>query len=194
MGVLIVGLIIFLGIHSIRLAGARAFFIAMMGEGFYAVVYSIISAVGLALTIYGFSLSHPSTTIWLPPEWTRDVALVSVPLGFILVFSTYVPSHIRSLLKHPMTIGIILWSGAHLLANGELNDLVLFGAFFIWALATLIRAYMRGGEYKQDGTFSADLIAIGVGLGVSALIAIFHMQLFGVAIIGFASETPIPGI
>lgn len=194
MGVLIVGLIIFLGVHSTRVVGARSFIIAMMGEAFYAVIYSIISAVGLALVVYGFSLSHPSPSIWLPPEWTRTVSLVSVPVGITLVFSAYVPSHIRSLTRHPMTIGIALWSGSHLLANGELADIVMFGSFFVWSIVTLVRAYMRGGEFKTHGAFVADLIAIAVGLLVSVLLAFFHMQLFGVAIIEFASETPVTGI
>ena len=194
MGVLIVGLVIFLGIHSVRLVGARPFFIALMGEAFYAVIYSIVSAVGLALVVYGFSLSHPSPTIWIAPEWTRTVALFTVPVGIILVFSTYVPSHIRSILRHPMMIGVVLWSGAHLLANGELADIVLFGSFFVWSLLTLVRAYMRGGEFKSDGNFTSDIIAIAVGGVVVALLMFFHMQLFGVAIIGFASETPVPGI
>lgn len=194
MGVLIVGLAIFLGIHSIRLVGLRDVVARAMGEGMFAIVYSILSAIGLALIVYGHILSHPSPAIWTPPVWTRSLALISVPISLILVTSTYVPSHIRAVLRHPMTLGILVWSGAHLLANGELANIVLFGSFAAWALITLIEAYARGGVFENPGTWRADMTAVLVGLALATGLAWFHMQLFGVAVIGFASETPPPGI
>ncbi|TGY87982.1 hypothetical protein E5163_13840 [Marinicauda algicola] len=194
MGVLIVGLAIFLGVHSIRLVGLRGVVARAMGEGMFAILYSILSAVGLALIVYGHILSHPSETVWTPPAWTRTLALFAIPVSLVLVVSAYVPSHIRAIVRHPMTLGILVWSGTHLLANGELANIVLFGSFAVWSLVTLIEAYVRGGEFENPGTWRADMTAVLVGLAFAAGLAWFHMQLFGVAVIGFASEAPPPGI
>lgn len=194
MGVLIVGLAMFLGVHSIRLVGLRGLVTKILGEGLYSILYFIVSAVGLALIVYGHILSHPSETVWTPPAWTRTLALVSIPISLVLVISAYVPSHIRSALRHPMTIGILIWSATHALANGEFANLVLFGSFAAWSLITLLEAYLRGGEFENPGTWWADMTAIVIGLALATGLAWFHMQLFGVAVIGFASETPPPGI
>ena len=108
MGVLIVGLAIFLGVHSIRLVGLRGVVARAMGEGMFAILYSILSAVGLALIVYGHILSHPSETVWTPPAWTRTLALFAIPVSLVLVVSAYVPSHIRAIVRHPMTLGLSL--------------------------------------------------------------------------------------
>lgn len=194
MGVLIVGLAIFLGVHSIRLVGLRGLVVKAMGEGMFAIFYSILSAVGLALIVYGHILSHPSETVWTPPAWTRTLALISIPVSLVLVISAYVPSHVRAVLRHPMTIGILVWAVTHALANGELANLVLFGSFAVWAFITLVEAYWRGGQFENPGTWWADMTAVIIGLALASGLAWFHMQLFGVAVIGFASETPPPGI
>ena len=194
MSVLIVGLVIFLGVHSLRLVGLRDITQRLVGPALFAIIYSLLSAVGLALIVYGHILAHPGDTVWLPPEWTRSVALIAVPVSLVLLVAAYVPSHIRSVLRHPMTIATLIWSVAHLLANGEWASVILFGSFAVWSLLTLIEAYWRGGVYASAGNWSADAVAIGLGLLASAAFAYFHMQLFGVAIIEFASETPPPGI
>jgi uncharacterized membrane protein len=194
MGVLIVGLVIFLGVHSIRLVGLRDVTARAMGEGLFAVIYSLLSAIGLALIVYGHILSHPSPELWLPPAWTRTVALVLVPASLVLVVAAYLPTHIRSQLRHPMTIGVLLWSAAHLVANGELANIILFGSFAAWAVVTLLEDFIRGGEFENPGRFKADAAAIVIGLALAGLLALFHMQLFGVAVIGFASEVTPPGI
>ena len=194
MGVLIAGLVLLLGVHSIRLIGLRPPVMGALGPGFYAVVYSLISAVGLALIVYGHILAHPSEVIYTPPVWTRTLALFAVPLALILTVSAYMPTHIRARLRHPMTIGVLIFAGAHLAANGELANIVLFGSFTVWAVIALIEAYWRGGVFENPGTTRADLAAIVIGLVLAGLLSWFHMQLFGVAVIGFASETTAPGI
>lgn len=194
MGVLVVGLVILLGVHMTRLVGIRALAVRVIGEPLWAVFYSVLSAIGLALVIYGHILAHPSDTVWNPPAWTRTVALVAVPVSIILLIATYIPSHIRAFTRHPMTLGVFLWSGAHLLANGEIASLVLFGAFFGWSAILLIEGYARGGHFAHSGRWAGDAAVILIGLAAAGALALFHMQLFGVAVIGFASEYPPPGI
>lgn len=194
MGVLITGLAIFLGVHLSRVLGVKAVVVRGIGEPLYAVFYSVLSAIGLTLVIYGHILAHPSETVWLPPEWTRTVALVAVPIALILLAATYLPCHIRSFTRHPMTLGVFLWSGAHLLANGELASLALFGGFFVWSAILLAEGYLAGGAFERPGSWIADLAAVILGLGAAAALAVFHMQLFGVAVIGFASDPVAPGI
>ncbi|MCC5995706.1 MAG: NnrU family protein [Oceanicaulis sp.] len=194
MDILIIGLALFLGVHMTRLIGLRGPLVRVLSAPLYAIFYSVISAVGLALIIYGHILSHPSPSVWTPPEWTRTAALFAVPVSLVLLTATYLPSHIRSLTRHPMTLGVCLWSGAHLIANGELASLVLFGSFFVWSALLLIEGYARGGRFERPGIWAADIAAIVIGLGAAALFAYFHMQLFGVAVIEFASEPGAPGI
>lgn len=194
MDILIIGLVLFLGVHMLRVIGLRGPLVRVLSAPLYAIFYSVISAVGLALIIYGHILSHPSPTVWTPPEWTRLAALIAVPLSLILLVATYLPSHIRSFTRHPMTLSVFLWSGAHLLANGELASLVLFGSFCAWSAILLIEGYARGGAFERPGRWSADFIAIVIGLAAAGLFAYFHMQLFGVAVIEFASEPGAPGI
>ena len=194
MGVLILGLVIFLGVHTSRVIGVRALVVRAIGEPLYAAFYSVVSAIGLALIIYGHILAHPSPNLWSPPEWSRTLALVAVPVSMVLLVATYLPSHIRSITRHPMSLAVFLWSGSHLLANGELASALLFGGFCVWSAVLLIDLYLRGGAFDRPGSWWADLVAVGVGLGAAAGVALFHMQLFGVAVIGFASETAPPGI
>lgn len=194
MDFLITGLVIFLGIHSVRLIGLRGPLMAVLGPGPYAIVYSLISAVGLALIVYGHILAHPSEAIWAPPEWTRTLALVAVPSAIILIVSAYLPGHIRSFVRHPMTLGIFLWAGVHLLANGNIASMILFGSFAVWAFLTLVSAYARGGSYESAGRWWADIASIVIGLALAGLVAWFHMDLFGVAVFEFASDPYAPGI
>jgi uncharacterized membrane protein len=194
MGVLIIGLSIFLGVHFTRLLGIKRLTVSVIGDTLYWIFYSVLSAVGLSLVIYGHILAHPSEAVWNPPEWTRTLALIAIPVAMVLLAAAYLPSHIRSLTRHPMTLATVLWSGSHLLANGEIASLILFGAFFIWSVLLMIEGYAVGGAFERPGNWSADIAALVIGLGASAALAIFHMQLFGVAVIGFASEPVAPGI
>jgi len=194
MGVLIAGLILFLGVHSVRVLGLREGLVRALGAQLFMIIYALISAAGLALVIYGKMLAHPSASLWAPPGWTRYLPLILTPIALILVLAPYAPGHLRVLTRHPMTLGVLIWSLGHLAANGDLSSIVLFGAFFVWSLALAIRLFIQGGGYAGPGSLRADIIIVALGLGVSALTAIFHMQLFGVAVIGFASETAPTGI
>ena len=184
MSYLILGLILFLGVHSTQIVGLRDPLKRTMGAGPYKIVHSLISAAGLILIVYGKVQAHPSEFLWAPPGWTRHLALTVVPIAFVIFVSTYTPGHIRRLTRHPMTFAVVLWSGAHLLANGESASMLLFGAFFVWAVLTYITALMRKEAPAEVKGWGGDITAVVIGLGVAGLILQFHMTLFGVAIIG----------
>ncbi|MEE2524748.1 NnrU family protein [Hyphobacterium sp. HN65] len=183
---LIIGLVLFIGIHSIRLIpGGRNAMISGFGPGGFKVLYSLISLVGFGLIIYGKIEAHPTDSLYYPPEWGRTLALFAVPAALILIVAAYTPSHIRRFVQHPMLLAVVLWSGAHLMANGERAAVYLFGAFFVWSVLTLIAAFIRGDHPpKPPEGWGGDVVAIVIGALFAALLARFHLYLFGVGIIG----------
>jgi uncharacterized membrane protein len=186
MVLLIAGLVLFLGIHSIRLIpGGRAAMISGFGPGGYKILYSLISIIGLGLIIYGKIQAHPSDSLWIAPEWGRTAALFAVPIAMILLIAANTPSHIRRFVQHPMLLGVMLWSGAHLAANSERAAVYLFGSFFVWALVTMIVAFIRGDHApKPPKGWGGDVVALVIGALAAALLVRFHLYLFGVAVVG----------
>lgn len=183
---LIIGLVLFLGIHSVRLVpGGRNAMISGFGPGGFKVLYSLISIVGLGLIIFGKIQAHPSDMLWEAPEWGRLAALIAVPVSLILIVAANTPSHIRRFVQHPMLIGVLLWSGSHLAANSERAAVYMFGAFFAWSLVTLIAAFIRGDHAPVPPKgWGGDVVAIVIGALVAVLLARFHLYLFGVGIVG----------
>ncbi|TRZ97679.1 MAG: NnrU family protein [Rhodocyclaceae bacterium] len=188
MNLLLLGLIIFLGAHSVRIfAGEwRDAQITGLGEMRWKGVYSLISAVGLGLIIWGFGMARAeSPMLWTPPVWTRHLAALLTLPAFILLVAAYLPgSHIKSAVGHPMVAGVKLWALAHLLANGKSVAVVLFGAFLIWAVLDFISARRRdraaGRTYPVLG-WSRDAMVIVVGLVAWGLFAMVgHGWLIGV--------------
>tara|TARA_R110002072_G_scaffold28369_1_gene91223 strand:+ start:528 stop:1082 length:555 start_codon:yes stop_codon:yes gene_type:complete len=184
MALLITGLVMFLGIHSVRILGLRGVFADAIGPGGYKLLYTVLSVIGLALIIFGKVQAHPTPYLYYPEEWTRHLALLAVPLGLILLVAASTPSHIRKFLRHPMLMGVAVWSGAHLLANGEQAAVILFGSFFVWSVIAMVSAFLRGGQPDAPKGWGGDVTAIVLGALVSALLVRFHPLLFGVDIIG----------
>jgi uncharacterized membrane protein len=188
MTLLILGLVIFLGSHSVRIfaepwRGAR---IAAMGLNAWKGVYSIISILGFVLIVWGYGVARGAPVIlFSPPVWTKHVAaLLTIP-AFILLAAAYVPgTRIKRAVGHPMIAGVKAWAFAHLLANGTLADVVLFGAFLVWAIVDYIAARRRdraAGTVYVVGPITRDLAAVVVGLVAWAAFAFWlHALLIGV--------------
>ncbi|MEW6149008.1 MAG: NnrU family protein [Pseudomonadota bacterium] len=135
--VMILGLVLFFGIHVFTTKReARAQAIARLGEGTYKILYSLISLAGLALIIWGYA--HYRATgwidVWYPPKAMKHITLALMLPAVILVVASYLRGRIYATLKHPMLAGIKLWAAAHLLANGDLGSIILFGSFLGWAV------------------------------------------------------------
>lgn len=192
MTVLIAGLILFIGMHSIRIVaeGGRTALLARLGEAKYKIAYGVLSLLGLILIGNGYERAYGEAgTLWTPPAATRHLALLLVPAAFVLVVASYAPTgRIKAFVGHPMVLGIALWAFAHLIANGATASVVLFGAFFLWAVldygASVARDRRNGTVLRAVG-LRGDGIAIVIGLG-GALAFIFwlHLRLVGVSPIG----------
>ena len=185
--VLVLGLVLFLGMHSVLIVnpGIRARVVASKGEGAWMGSYTAVSIVGLVLTIWGYGLArHNPTLLYVPPAGLRHLALLLMLPVFPLLIATYFPGRIKAAVRHPMLIAVLLWAAAHLMANGMLADLVLFGSFLVWAALDL--ASMRRRTAKPVPALKArganDIIAVVGGLLVYGLfIGGLHRWLIGVA-------------
>jgi uncharacterized membrane protein len=185
---LILGLALFLGVHSVRIFADdwRTAQVARMGELPWKGVYALFSIAGLALIVWGYGLARVDPVVlWLPPAWTRHLAaLLTVP-AFILLVAAYLPgSHIKGKIGHPMVAGVKIWALAHLLANGNLADVILFGAFLVWSIVNFVASRRRdrlaGRSYVAQG-WSRDAAVAGIGLLAWALFALWgHTWLIGV--------------
>jgi uncharacterized membrane protein len=188
MPVLIAGLVVFLAAHCAGLVAPawRARQIARVGLRPWKVAYSAISLAGLVLIVRGFGMARAEgILVWQPPVWTRHVNVALTVIGFVLIAAAYVRgTAIKSVLRHPMTAGVALWALGHLIANGGLADVILFGAFLVWASITFVTRRQRdrdaGVEYPR-GSVRQDAIAIVAGIVVSLLFALYlHGPLIGV--------------
>ena len=189
MSLLIVGLIIFLGIHSVAIfaPGLRERVRSRLGEGPWKGLYSLISLLGFALIIYGFGLARQSPVVlYTPPQRLRHLTFLIMLPVFPLLIAAYLPGRIKTAAKHPMLAAVKFWAFAHLLANGMLADVLLFGGFLAWAVLDRISLKQRPQNLRMapPGRFN-DAIAIIAGLALYALfIGWAHARLFGVSPLG----------
>lgn len=183
MSLLIVGLALFLGVHvfsSWREPRKRA--IAGLGEGPYKGLYSLLSLAGFILIVYGMGKA-PSIPLWNPPLWGRYLAIWLMPFALILLAAAYIPGNLKRITAHPMLWAITLWAVVHLLANGDLAGLLLFGGFGLYALYAMGSQNRRGVRPVQGRrAITGDIGAIVAGLSAYALLLKFHGNLFGVAV------------
>lgn len=183
---LVLGLIVFFAPHVfVTRRAARARLIARIGEGPYKIGFSVVSAIGIALIAYGFARYRATewVNIWYPPAWTRHLALQLNWLAAICIAAAYIPGNIKRTLKHPMLVGVKLWALAHLIANGDLGSIILFGSFLAWAVydrITLKRRTDSGGPAIAQGGWPGDLVAIVVGtVAYIAIVLLVHPILIG---------------
>jgi uncharacterized membrane protein len=191
LGVMILGLVLFLGVHVLTTQrDLRAQVIAMRGEAAYKVGYALASAAGLALIVWGFADYRATGRIdvWHPPTAFKHITVALMLPAVILVVASYVRGRIYTTLKHPMLAGVKLWAAAHLLANGDLGSIILFGSFLAWAVVDRISMKHRtdaGGPPIPVGGPMNDAIAVAVGLvAYLALGFAFHPVVIGVPVFG----------
>ena len=189
--VMILGLVMFLGVHTLTTQRElRARLMASTGEGGYKIGYALVSVAGLALIVWGFA--HYRATgwidVWSPPKTFKHITVALMLPAVILVVASYIRGRIYTTLKHPMLTGIKLWAAAHLLANGDLGSIILFGSFLAWAVYDRISLKHRadpGGPPVPVGGPSNDLIAVAVGIvAYLALAFVFHPVVIGVPVVG----------
>jgi uncharacterized membrane protein len=188
---LILGLLLFLGAHSVSIVrpGLRAQAVARIGELPWKLGYALLSLVGLILVVQGYGDVRATgpVVLYTPPVWLRHVSLLLMVPVFVLLLAAYLPGRIQGTLKHPMLLAVKLWAIAHLLANGTLADLVLFGGFLVWAVADVVSLKRRAplpAPGAPPGRWN-DLIALAGGLALYvAFLLVLHRWLFGVSPIG----------
>ena len=189
--VMIAGLMVFFGAHTLTTQrDLRGRCIAATGEGTYKILYSLVSAVGLALIVWGFARYRATgwIDVWYPPVAMKHITVALMLPAVIMVVASYIRGRIYTTLKHPMLSGIKLWAAAHLLANGDLGSIILFGSCLGWAVFDRISLKRRsdaGGPPIPVGGTTNDLIAIAVGVvAYLALAFAFHPAVIGVPVIG----------
>jgi uncharacterized membrane protein len=189
---LILGLILFLGVHSVRIfaEGWRSAQIAQRGEGAWKGLYSVASIAGFGLIIWGYRLARQDpVALWAPQPWARHLASLLMLLAFILLAAAYVPRNgIKARVHHPMVLGVKVWALAHLLANHTLADLLLFGSLLAWALLDFRAARARdriGHVSYAMGTLVGTAVTLVAGVAAWAVFAFWaHGVLFGVTPFG----------
>src|SRR3954451_21223849 len=191
LAVMILGLVLFLGVHTLTSQrDLRARIIASTGEGAYKLGYALASLFGLVLIVWGFA--HYRATgwidIWYPPKALKHISVALMLPAVILVVASYIRGRIYTTLKHPMLSGVKLWAVAHLLANGDLGSIILFGSFLGWAVFDRISLKRRadpGAPPIPVGGIGNDLIAGAVGfVAYLALAFAFHPVVIGVPVVG----------
>jgi len=183
-------LVIFLGVHSVGIAAPawRERMVARLGEVPWKGLYSVASLVGFVLIVWGYGLARQEPVgLWAPPTWLRHVALLVMLPAFPLLLAAYLPGRIQTAAKHPMLAAVKLWAFAHLLANGNLADVLLFGSFLAWAVADRISLKTRTAPSVHGappGKANDALAVIGGLILYGAFIGILHTWLFGVSPLG----------
>jgi uncharacterized membrane protein len=190
MALLILGIVLFLGAHSLKIAApVRAGLIGSMGEKRYRGLYSAVSVVGFILIVWGFHTYRQEgwVQVWVPPVWTRHLTITLMWFAFVAIAAMGPkPSRIKGWLRHPMLVAIKIWALAHLLANGDLGGMILFGSFLVWAVVDRISVKRRGdmGAAPVSRFTRSDGIIVVAGTVAYLAMMVLHPYLIGVAVIG----------
>lgn len=192
MTVLVLGLILFLGMHSVRIFAPawRDAQFARLGEGKWKGLYTVVSLIGFGLIVWGYAAARPeSPNLWNPPVWTRHTAALLMVLAFVLLAAAYVPgTKIKAAVKHPMVLSVKVWAFAHLISNGRLAEIVLFGAFLVWAVLDFRSSRQRDRANATSypaGMMARDGIALVVGIVLwLVFLRWLHVAWIGVAPLG----------
>lgn len=188
MTLLIIGIIVFLGVHLLpTYPELRERLIERLGQNGYRALFSLVSILGFVLIVWGFARA-PFIQIWSPPGWTRHIAMLLMLPVFILLIAAYVPGQIKAKLRHPVLIAIKLWALAHLLANGDLASIILFGSFLAYAVFDRITLKRRKATglvtVPERGPARNDVISVVGGLALYVIFLVWlHPLLIGVPVL-----------
>jgi uncharacterized membrane protein len=187
LAVVVLGLVVFIGGHALTMTrGARAACVGRIGEVPYKILYSLVSLLGIVLIAWGYGQYRATgwIDVWHPPAFMRHVAVALMWPSIVCVAAAYSPGHIKTKLKHPMLVGVKLWAFAHLLVNGDLGSIVLFGSILAWAVVDRISLKRRtdpGAPPIPIGGWKNDVVAVIAGtLVYLALGFLFHPLVIGV--------------
>jgi len=188
--VLILGIVVFLGVHSLTsFRETRTGLIERFGLGPFKTVYSLVAFAGFALIVWGFSRYRADglISLWIPPTWSRHLAVALMWFAFVaLACVNPAPGMIRGWLRHPTLVAVKVWALAHLLANGDAGGMLLFGSFLAWAVFDRIAVKKRGdiGAPRTASFTRADAIALGAGTLAYVAMIFLHPMLIGVPVMG----------
>jgi uncharacterized membrane protein len=188
MTVLILGLIVFLGVHSVRIVAApwRARTIARIGPNAWKGAYSLLSLAGFALLVWGYGEARQqSALLYDPPPYTRHIAALLMLVSLVLLAASKLPhNYFKSRFGHPMLLGVKVWAFAHLIANGRVADVLLFGSFLLWAVVDYIAARRRdraeGVVYPAADEMRTVLTVVAGVMLWALFVGGLHLWLFGV--------------
>ena len=177
MTLLIIGIVAFLGVHLLpAISDLRARLVETLGEKGYKALFSLLSIIGFVLIVWGFARA-PFIQIWTPPHWTRYVAVVLMLPVFILILAAYLPGEIKARVKHPFLVAIKTWALAHLIANGDLASIILFGSFLAYAVFDRISLKGRSATALVTARLEAsrrnDMIAVVGGLALYVIFLVW---------------------
>ncbi len=190
LAILILGLAVFLGAHLfVSFRDDRARVIARLGIGGYRALFAFNALVGFALIVWGYAnyRAHGWVQIWSPPEFMRNITVGLMLFSVIFVTAAFVPSHIKTKLKHPMLAGVKTWAFAHLLSNGDLGSILLFGSFLAWGVYARIALKRRGdeGATMPPAGWTNDIIVVMLGVIIYLLLGKYlHPHVIGVPVFG----------
>jgi uncharacterized membrane protein len=192
MAALLLGLVLFLGVHSTRIVadGWRTRMVGRLGENGWKGLYTVVSLVGFVLIVWGYGQARQSPVVlWTPPRGMNHLAALLMVFSFVLLAAAYGPANkIRAKVHHPMVLGVKVWAFAHLLANGNLADVLLFGSFLVWAIVDFASSRRRdraSGKVYAAGSTNATIASVAIGLvAYGVFVAWAHRWLIGVSPLG----------
>ena len=192
LNILILGLAVFLATHVfVSFREARASVVERVGLPLYRSLFAIVSLAGLALIIWGYAeyRAHDLVQLWSPPAFMRHITIGLVFFAVVFVVAAFFPSHIKTRLKHPMLAGVKTWALAHLLSNGDLGSVLLFGTFLAWGVYARIAAKRRGdvgaAAKPASNGWTNDIIVVALGTAIFLALGFwFHPYVIGVPVFG----------
>lgn len=187
MTILITGLLLFFAGHCLPMFPQhRSKLVNGLGDKKYKGLFSLVAAAGFALILWGFSRA-PFVDVWQPPAWGYRSAMLIMPVAFVALVASQMPNNFRRVVRHPMLLGVAAWALAHLLSNGDLASLLLFGSFLLYAIVDILSANRRGATVSSAKLpMRQDLIVILVGFAAFLVVRYLHGWLFGPDIVAMA--------